>query len=345
MNPYFNNQYPQQGGWNQSQQPDLSQAKPVTPVPVVELPPDDVVTGGFKFTVLKENESDRAALTVDHGVDLGTTKKRGRKKSNPPATVDPTTIVKAEPDVVDSTAYTYQETTEILRGTLAQIDELSYQIRGELDAVRGNRTIKNRYGIITNLSENLSALLNTKISAIREINSSITKSNDLDYKKQKDFRDANGKENDDKYLMDMYNAFIQNPMGVTYQPGTSPLGPTAIDATLGNNIIRADMSTGSSMPDAGYLNYISAMTPEQNLMRYEGNPNVKQVVVYDAATGNKFFQIMDMSTMQVIPNVPVRSQMFMEDTTIDLNNRIAKNVNLNDTYPVVVLNDGVTAEY
>ena len=81
------------------------------------------------------------------------------------------------------------------------------------------------------------------------------------------------------------------------------------------------------------------------MMRYENNPNIKQVVVFDAATGNKFFQMMDMSNGTVVPNVPVYDQMFMEDTTLDLNTKIAKNINLNETFPIVVINEGVTSQY
>ena len=80
-------------------------------------------------------------------------------------------------------------------------------------------------------------------------------------------------------------------------------------------------------------------------MRYESNPNVKQVVVFDAATGNRFFQMMDVSNGNVIPNVPVYDAMFLEDTTLDLKTKIAKNINLNETFPIIVINEGVTDQY
>jgi hypothetical protein len=54
---------------------------------------------------------------------------------------------------------------------------------------------------------------------------------------------------------------------------------------------------------------------------------------------------MDMSTGQVVPGLPVRDQMFMEDTTLDLKNNIAKNINLNETYPLVVINQQIANEY
>ena len=54
---------------------------------------------------------------------------------------------------------------------------------------------------------------------------------------------------------------------------------------------------------------------------------------------------MDMTTGQVINGLPTRDPMFLEDTTIDLRNKIAKNINLNETYPVVVINNEITKEY
>ena len=54
---------------------------------------------------------------------------------------------------------------------------------------------------------------------------------------------------------------------------------------------------------------------------------------------------MDVSTGQVIPNVPVMDNRFMEDTFLDLKNKIAKNNNLHESYPIVVINEGITKEY
>lgn len=327
--------------------PDFSQMNTVsTPAPV-ELPPDNISAGGFKFTIAGEP----APLPVPSSVD-GTEpkKRRGRPRKNESGNVENNSIIRstdgaAEVETIMPTAYSYQETTNMLRGAIYQIDELSGLVKQELDSVRANRTLKRKHDHIVGLSSNLGQLINTKISAIREINSSISKSNDLDYKREKDIKASTIQVDDDKHIMDMYTAFVQNPMAVG--SGANVLGPNIVDTTIGaEGIIRAstDFKEGFN-PDMGYLSYVSQMTPEQNLMRYENNPNVKQVVVYDASTGNKFFQVMDMSTGQVIPNVPTRSQMFMEDTTIDLKNRIAKNINLNETYPLVVINEGVTSEY
>ena len=63
------------------------------------------------------------------------------------------------------------------------------------------------------------------------------------------------------------------------------------------------------------------------------------VVVYDKATGNKYFDVMNVATGRSIPNVPRRDPMFMEDTTLDIQKKIAKNINLNETFPIVIINE------
>ena len=71
-------------------------------------------------------------------------------------------------------AESYNETNNIIKSAIAQADELSYEIKQDIDAVRSSKTIKNKYTYLTNLTASASALINTKIAAIRELNSSIT---------------------------------------------------------------------------------------------------------------------------------------------------------------------------
>ena len=67
--------------------------------------------------------------------------------------------------------------------------------------------------------------------------------------------------------------------------------------------------------------------------------DIKDVLVYDQATGNKYFDKVDRSGNSV-PGIERRDAMFLEDYTIDTRNKIARNVNLNDTIPLVILNEG-----
>lgn len=358
QSPYYANQsfQPMQPNQMIQQQQNFQSMVPVVPsrpqTPMsMDSTPANIKTGGFKFTVVKEdNRSPRATdIMVDSdGSPIEETKKRrpGRpRKSEQTTVIGAASAAETQDPANMPTMYTYQETTDMLRGTLVQIDQLATQVKHELDTVSSSKTLKSKYQVMVGLSGNLGDIIGQKITAIKEINNAISKSNEMDYKKEKDRQAAKEGVNDDKYIMDLYNAFIQNPGNVN---GRAALGPTGIDATLGStSIIRSSMDTPQQgfAPDNGYLSYVVNMTPEQRLMTLEDNPNIKMCVVFDAASGNKTFQMMDMTTGQAIPGLPVRDQMFMEDTTIDLRNNIAKNINLNETYPLVVINQNVANEY
>lgn len=306
------------------------------------------------FTV---SDSKANAITVDIETDAEKTnrKKKNNKKDLPQVSetnnangvvVNEGGGIAVSGDVVDSTIYTYGETTALLHETLGQIDAINGELVQEFNAVRRNRTMKNKYNVLVGLSENIGSMIGNRLSTIKEINNCISKSNEMDYKKYKDRQALDATMNDDKYISDIYQAFLQNPQNQApnYQlPAVDP-------AAYGSGIVRAtltpsDVANPGQPVDTGYLNYLAGLTPEQNLMRYERDPDVKQVVVYDASTGNKFFQIMNTRTGEVIPNVPVYGDDIMQDTTLNTNTGIAKNINLNETFPIITINDNITSQY
>lgn len=335
----------------QFQQQLQSQSIINTPVQQVPYEQPEIITGGFSFTTKSDDDTDDK-LVISTGSDIiveQPKKRRSRKKENTEIeTVSRSEIIGADNTTVETpTIYSYYETADMLKNTMAQLDQVASELKIEFDSVRASRTLKGKYNTMVGLAGNLSEVLEAKISAIKEMNNCISKSNDLDYKREKDRKEAASSVNDDKMIMDLYNAFIQNPMGPSPQPNMGPLGPTPLASSLaGTGIIResADQNTyDQNGVDAAYMNYLANITPQQNAMLYEHNPDIKQVVVYDAATNNRWFQVMNVKTGQVIPNAQVHDQMFLEDTTINLKDKIAKNINLNETYPVVVIND--THEY
>lgn len=255
------------------------------------------------------------------------------------------TAANASGQIVENpTSYSYMETTGMLRETLGQIDSLNSELMQEFQMVRNNRTMKNKYNVLVGLSENVGSLLSNKISAIREINSSISKANELDYKKIKDAKAAQAAIDDDKYIADLYKSAMA-------QPNMAPVSPVLpqVDASIfGSGIVRAqtpyEMTNGMPL-DVSYLNYQSRLTPEQNLWKYEDNPAVQQVLVMDDATGNKYFQYMNTQTGEVIPNMPTYDENILADTTVDRDRMVAKNNNLNQIFPLVIINQGVQSSY
>ena len=329
---------------------------------IKDMPTTKITGGGSLFHAIDAPGADRRSMSVpmplvstvgnDDPASTGIVKTSSKKKK---VTTSGDLVTGTEPDKPESasgtvedmpTSYTYYETTGLLKETLGQIDSLNGELMQEFNAVRANRTMKNKYGILVGLSENVGSLISNKINVIKEINNSISKSNEMDYKKLKDIRAAQSAMNDDKYIADLYKSFISNPQ---MQPTQVQLSP--MDTSLyGSGVVRATVDNGGLIGangpiDASYHNYMANLTPEQNLMRYETNPNVKQCVVFNEATGDKYFQYYDMSTMTPIPNLPTYDSTIMEDTFIDKSKMIAKNNNLHQQFDLILVNNGVTSQY
>lgn len=225
-------------------------------------------------------------------------------------------------------ARSYAETNNLIRGAIMQSDELSNEIKQDIDAVRSSKTIKNKFTYITNLTASASALLNTKISAIKELNSTITQAHNLELNRMKTMKVNEAEANDDAKMMDIYSAFVNTPIG-TYTPST----PNIQDLTLGVNNPNGPVAP-IEMVAANGLN--ANLTAEQNRMRMENNPNIQTVVRYNQSTGQRMFDVIDSSTMASIPNYPRPDAFLLEDTTIDVHAGIARNRNINTVWPLVV---------
>ena len=312
----------------------------------------------YGFTVVPDEEEETIdpkfllKIPEENAEVIPPARKRGRPRKSESNQPIITGSENSNSQIEDPSAmYTYAQTTMMLHDTVGQLDMIASEIKSEMDDIRLSRTARNKYNTVIGLSTALGKILETKVSAISQINSAISKANELDYKREKDRKSIEANQMmDDKRIMDLYQSFVANPMG-TEGAGTSVLGPSNMQTIVGGSqIIRSDTPTYAAnntggVVDAGYLNYLSNATPEQNLMMYENNPNVQTCVIYDASTGNKFFQVMDISTGQAIPNVQALDNRFMEDTFIDLKTKTASNNNLHQTYPVIVINEDVVSQY
>lgn len=258
-------------------------------------------------------------------------KKRGRPRKKDTETVivdnnpQPLPMTQSNQPYID----TYQQTNDMLHGTIMQIDMFSSAVAQDIETIRNSKTLKNKYNYITDLTSTESSLISTKITAIRELNKSITDSHNLELKRMKDLMTAQvaNNETDEKYIMDMYNAFIQTPMGNDFQLGPGQMAFQSVDNP---NLVPVGMSPAE---------LTGSLSPEQNRMRLENNPNIKTVLVLNANTGERFFDVIDVVTGESIPNVPRPDPMFLEDTTPYPSEGLARNTNLDLTYPLVVIGD------
>lgn len=317
------------------------------PEPTVEV----VSEGKPLFGNLTSKDVIVDASMIDQTEVVNKKKRRTKKVGDGEVVLrDNKTDVSNDPLNVADYSDTYNDTTAMLKGTIAQIDALSVELKGDIDTVRSSRALKGKYKTLTDLNSSMGVMLSTKVQAIKEINNSIKIANDMNYRKRKDSLAADAQD-DDKYIMDMYSAFINNPYGTK-----AALAPSLQDITLygaGNvrnpNITAVDVGApvssptfvpaSSNTPMVGTESNPAILTPEQNFMYHEADPNIQMCVVYDKATMNKWFEVRNIVTKEPIPNMPAKDPMFLEDTTIDVRNGIARNTNLNETYPLIIINE------
>ena len=304
---------------------------------IYESKEDDIKITGNKmsFSVNKEIPLTDSNISVQESP---------KKKTSSKKSVGDGLIVRADndlPQTMTNTPYheSYAETNNMLKSVIYQSDAMSNDINKDLTEIRRSKTLKKKYDYISLLSSTSSALLGTKVTAIRELNKSITDSHNLELKRTKELKLSQAEEDDDKKISDLYNAFISTPIGINsgFIPQSSelnyvPAGAMEIGAT--------GMNT-----DIGYEKYLTGMTPEQNMMRYEKDPNVKTVVKYQSDTGARWFDVIDLRTGESIDNSSKPSAMLLENLTLDIRNGIARDTNLDITYPLVVIGNKTIQEY
>lgn len=228
----------------------------------------------------------------------------------------------------------FGKTNAMLEVAIAQTDELSAEVKEDIDTIRSSKTLKNKYTYITNLTASSASLISTKIAAIKEINSTISQSHKLELDRMKAIKDSEREQNDDGRMMDLYKAFVNTPVG-TY---ASPNIPTIQDMTMNpaaNNIAAIGMG---DLPPA-------QLTPEQVRMRMENNPNIITVVKFNQTTGQRFFDVIDRTNGSSIPNYPRPDAFLLENTTIDVHTKSARNKDLDTVWPLVFIGDGDVSEY
>lgn len=276
-------------------------------------------------------------------------------KRNNSKVVSSTGVVPAESNTKYSAteAYMdkYQETNNLLKTAIAQLDIGLGEMQNDMTMLRSNKTLRNKYQSMSMIQKNMGDFLGNKINAIKELNNVISKCNDLELKRAKELKELENQD-DDKRIMDLYNAMITMPVGgqMAMPNGFSnPLGPNTFDMTYAGNPHTTMNNIVTSMDgdsDPGFQAYRQNRTPAQNMMFLDTNPNVKQVVVHNKNTGQTYFEIMDMSTMTPVPNTEKYDNSFLEDTHLDFINGIATNVNIGESYPIVQIgNDILLNEY
>lgn len=244
----------------------------------------------------------------------------------------------------------YGPQVAMIASIIAQSDQMLGEISEELDKYREKPSYggRSRNLVMSNLQSTRIGALNAKISAVRELVMMRNKINDLTMQNRKmEIAAGMDEQNSDKAVMDAYYAIV-NASRYGLPPINQPLHPSSINtgvnlqgtpiatSTIGSPapIVTAD---GVSAP----LTESQAFTPQnltpiQQRMVLEKNPNIKTVVVYNQSTGSKRFDIVDVSTGMSIPGVQRPAPFLLDDMKPDLRNGIASNSNTNMSFPLVI---------
>lgn len=266
--------------------------------------------------------------------------KRGRKKNTDQDKVVKVSA-KSNNNGLEPFDEKYKETNNMLREVIAQTNMSMADINEDIRLLRSSKTVRNKYTYLSSLTDASASMLSNKLNAIKEMNNSISKAQDFELKRAKELH-LNDQVDDDKAIQDMFRAFVSSSNSNPY----AALGPSSYDMTVNNGAVVGVIPPNSPIDDnTAYNNYVQNMTSAQHMIALENDPNVKQVVIWNKSTGAKSFEIMNMATGEILNNVEKHDIMFMEDTTIDERAGLARNIMLNETYPLIVIGDSSIDEY
>ena len=298
------------------------------------------------FSSLIDGDNNSISRTEIQDVPTEEKKKRGRpKKEIPAGTIAvPSTrelgLMESNVPIINS----YKENQEQLKSTVNAIDMMTVQIEQDIQAVRAARTLKKKYDYICELSSVAGSLMSNRISAIKEINNTITNAHRLEMERNKQMKASEVSQDDDKMLMDMYRAYVNTPMGTIPNMPTIAVNQAALNTpTLGVPITAPN--TVMTDNSEGFNAFINTPSPELAAVRMEQNPNIKVVVVYNQETHEKFFDAQDLSTGQSIAGIPLPDPSLLDGVIPDIRNGIAKNINAGLSYPLRLIGTRKFDEY
>lgn len=244
----------------------------------------------------------------------------------------------------------YEAQVAMIADVVTQTNQMISELNSELQKYQEKPGYggKSRNLAINNLHNTRLGLLNTKLTAARDLTYLRNKINDLVMQDRKMSKDEGLDDTGDKAVMDAYYALV-NASKYGLPQIAPPLHPASINtgvnlqgapintATIGSSapIIPADGSA-PIVPAVNQYGLTPGMNPIQQKMILEKNPNVKTVVVYNQSTGSKRFDIVDVSTGMSIPGVQRPAPFLLDDMKPDIRNGIAANSNVNMVFPLVI---------
>lgn len=297
---------------------------------------------GFNPNKFIKNSSECADHSVDKVVVTKTVEaapSKSKEKKTEVAVVDNTAIAPTsslsylQSDMPYMTAY--QETNNQLDDSINQLNMLGNELMSEFVTVKNSKTLKNKYNYMNDMTSTLTNIISTKIGAIKEKNKTINDVNNLELKRMQQLKTTMNEDDDNTKIMNMYDAFINTPIGVG--GGRDILGPSIRDLTVSGSL-SPDMNRMSIGTDQQM--WEQSLSPAENRMVLNAKGVIDTVVMYDEVTGNRWFEVIDKTTGQPVPNVEKPDNTYIYELDINTRGGYAKDINRNTTYPLIIVNGG-----
>lgn len=297
---------------------------------------------GFNVSSFVEGNEEHKDLTITREIAVVETtpvqRKRSKKKEE--AAVGEVVIPTPQTSmsyIQENIPYqiAYNETNQQLDESIKQLNMLGAEVMGDLQMIRGSKTLKNKYGFLNDMTGNAVAIINAKIAAIREKNKTINDVNNLEIRRIKELKIQSTEEDDNTHIANLYNAFVNTPIGM----GPGILGPSVQDTMLiggGADLARATIGGDQAA-------WEQTLDPAQSRMLLEAKGAIETVVVYDESTGNRWYDVVDKNTRQPVPGVEKPDASYIYELDINVRGGFAKDSNRNVVYPLVVINNGNTS--
>lgn len=263
------------------------------------------------------------------------TKKKKSKKKEVPVTTNTVPIVASTSMsyVQENIPYAsaYADTNQQLDDTINALNVLGAEIVTDLNIIRSNKTLRNKYSIVNDMTQTATSILSTKLAAIKEKNSTINNINKLELDRLKQIKVSASEEDDNTRIANLYDAFINTPIGA----GPGVLGPSMQDIIAGGQ-------AGPSVPMMSIGNeqqaWEAGLNPAENRMLLEAKGSIETVVIYDTLSGNRYFEVVDKITRQPVPNVEKPDNTYIYDLDINIRGGFAKDGNRGVSYPLICIN-------
>lgn len=226
----------------------------------------------------------------------------------------------------------YKDTMQQYDYVAAQANQMTSELKTAFDTLKKSTMVKNKYMHMTELAAGINSAMGTTLQCIREKSKIITDCHNLEMKRSQAQKAAEAAVPDNKYISDLYQAYINMP--TNQQVPGNPITMTSTNA-----INNPEYQFIPSSEDVGYDEFHNNITPEQNRMILGDSPNIETVVFLDESTEHMWFAIIDNLTGQLVPNYPLPDPMMLQGVSVNKMSMSVSNSNFGESWRLIISNN------